>query len=58
VGNLKGWTSGWSDCNENTTTEQALDIRIKTNMDTSVSNWDKGGNDNGGFGWGKVKSDF
>jgi hypothetical protein len=55
---MKGWTSGWADCNENTSTEQALDIRIKTGLDTSVSNWDKGGNDNGGFGWDKVKSDF
>lgn len=55
---MKGWTSGWADCNENTSVEQSLDIRIKTDIDTNVSGWDKGGDSTGGFNWGNVKSDF
>lgn len=58
MGDLSQWNSGWNDCNERTTVEQSLGIRIQTGMDTKVSNWDRGGNSDGGFGWGRVKNDF
>jgi hypothetical protein len=43
MGELSQWTSGWSSCTEHTSTEQALNIRIPTGLDTNVSNWDRGG---------------
>jgi hypothetical protein len=58
MGDLSRWTSGWSDCNERTSVEQSLNIRIPTGLDTNVSSWDRGGNSDGGFGWDRVKSDF